>query len=179
MIEVLRIGDETRIMNPVTGEWQDMVNMVFIERGRDSANKAMSDTSNFLSELVGDEVGLENIRVHTHPVRRDKVDKFPVGSTHEGHINREMWSMPQMQQQIGREPRIVNGKITYFTTKLGATPEPDADYRTEIQTQVHLPAELLERARVGATQVQVTKRNPAPVRPSVPGSVENTEPVRQ
>lgn len=157
MIEVIEHRDFVSIKNPQTGQWQDMVTIVFLERGRSSANRGMSETSEFLSKLVGEDVGLESIRIHTHPVKIGSLSKFPIGSQHEGHINRKLYSTPQMENQVGRPPRIIDGQLTYFVTNIEAMAKDDLDFRDGKTVTQLVPQELIDQASVRATEV---KRRP-------------------
>lgn len=137
MIKVLRHGNTIEVKDPVTGKWNRMVNVVFIEEGRTGGNAHMTATSQFLSDLVGENVGLEGRRIHTHPVREDKIDLFGVHKDYggesvqeyPGHINRGLFSTPQLEQQVGVDPQMIDGRPTYFTTWIDSKPEEDLDQR--------------------------------------------------
>src|SRR5687768_15318960 len=99
MVKVHEHGNVYEVQNPLTKQWTRMINVIFIEEGRSGANKGLSDTSDFLSKLVGQQVGLDQIRTHTHPVKADLIGSFPIGMEMDGFINREMYSVPQMNSQ--------------------------------------------------------------------------------
>lgn len=165
-VKVLRHGDTFATQNPSTKEWQEMVNVVFIEEGREGVNKTLSHTSDYLSQMVGEDVGLGNTRTHTQPVKKESIDKglFPVGFEMPGYINREMYSTPQMANQQDKVPRIVDGKITYFKTTIEAMPKEDADYRIAVANVNTVPEELIMQAaqNLRATQVRTIHRAPNP-----------------
>lgn len=167
MVEVLRHGDTFVTQDPSTKEWTEMINVVFIEKGRSGVNRTLSESSRVLAEVAGVEnVGLDNTRTHTQPVRSDMVKEFPVGTQLPLHINREMWSTPQMANQEDKVPRIVDGKVTYFKTDLSKTPEEDKDYRTvSLSTTDMVPQELINQATrtLRATVVRTIHRAPNPV----------------
>lgn len=178
MITVKEIRDTFATLDPATGQWQEMTNVVFIEKGRSGVNRSLSASSEFLDELVGEKTGLDNTRTHTQPVRAELVEKgkFPVDSEHRGHINREMWSTPQMANQQDKVPRIIDQKVTYFKTKLEAIPKEDEDYRTvSITSDSVIPQELLNQAtqNMRATQVRTIHRAPAPVVETQPRAESN------
>jgi hypothetical protein len=161
MIKVLRHADTISVQNPVTGVWQDMVNVVFSEEGREGANKSMSETSDYLSQLVGQQAGLSQIRVHTHPVNKELIDggQFAVGSEWPGHINRELHSNAQMNNQVDRAPRMIDGLPTYFKTKIGPNPEEDKDYRDKSTAKViSIPDHLLQNMTLRGANVKTLKR---------------------
>jgi len=167
IVKVHRHGDTFATMNPATGEWQEMVNVVFVEEGRQGVNRTLSDTSDYLSQMMGEDVGLKNTRTHTQPVKKEAIDKglFPVGFEMPGYINREMYSTPQMANQQDKIPRVVDGKITYFKTSIEATPKDDADYRIAVANVDIVPQELITQAaqNLRATQVRTIHRAPNPV----------------
>lgn len=166
-VKVLRHGDTIATQNPSTGAWQEMVNVVFIEEGRDGVNRTLSETSKYLSQMIGEETGLNNTRTHTQPIQKEVIDKghFPVGFEMPGYINREMYSTPQMANQENRVPRIIDGKVTFFKTTIEAVPKDDADYRIATANVDYVPQELIEQATrsLRATQVRTIHRAPTPV----------------
>lgn len=155
MIKVLRHGNKISVRNPVSGIFEDMVNVTFVEIGRSGGNAQMSDTSAFLSQLAGEAVGLSNFRIHTHPLLAGTEGKFPVGSEHPGHINRRMYSTPQIRQQENVDPQMVDGRPTYFTTWISAVPEEDVDLRVSNEALLASDPDALKRANVNRTEVRV------------------------
>jgi hypothetical protein len=155
MIKVLRHGDTISVTNPVDGRTNTMINVVFIEEGRSGANKALSGSTDFLNNLVGLEVGLEQVRTHTQPVLATQIEHFPVGREYPGHINRSLYSVPQMRQQIGREPRMVDGKPTFFATELSEKAEEDKDFRLSIDILASIKPEEFANVQYGASEVRV------------------------
>jgi len=166
MITVIRHGDTFETQDPSTGAWTEMTNVVFIEKGRDGVNKTLSESSKLLGELIGAETGLDNTRTHTQPVRSSTVAQFPVGQEIPNlHINREMWSLPQMANQEDKAPRIIDGKVTYFKTTLSKIPEDDKDFRTiAVPVEEMVPKDLLNQATrtLRATQVRTIRRATSP-----------------
>lgn len=157
MLRIIRHGDELRVQDPVTGQWNDMINVVFMEEGRDGADKGMSDTTAFLTEIAGEQVGITQRRVHTHPVLRSAIanGKFAVDTTIPGHVNRELYTTAQMANQVGRPPRILNGRYTYFKTLISRVPEDDKDFRVPFEVQDnYVPQHLREQARIGVANVE-------------------------
>jgi hypothetical protein len=160
MVKVQAHGDTTEITNPVTREVTRMINVVFVEEGRDGADKNMSESSRLLSELIGEEVGLKQIRTHTHPVLEEQIGNFPIGAEFPFHISRGLYSEPQIRQQVDKPARIVDGKPTFFKTWLSKTIDPDQDYRKD----VNILASNEGTARVfgvnvGATTVRTVKKS--------------------
>jgi hypothetical protein len=155
MIKVLRHGNTISVQNPATGEWTDMINVTFAEEGRGGADKGMSETTAFLSNITGDaNVGLNQIRIHTHPVKVDKIGLFPIGQEFPGHINRGLFSQPQIRQQVDKDPRIVDGKATYFKTWISDTPEEDVDMRMDNNVLGSVKPSAVFGANVGAANVK-------------------------
>jgi hypothetical protein len=161
MIRVLRHGNTISVENPVTGEWQNMINVTFVEEGRGGADKTMSDTTAYLDSLFGDQsaqpvqTGLNQVRIHTHPVLADKIGMFPVGAEFPGHINRSMYSTPQLRQQTDKDARMIDGRPTYFKTFISATPEEDKDFRMDNDTIAKVKPSLLFTANVQAARVNI------------------------
>ena len=164
MVTVQRIGDTFQSKDPSTGEWTEMTNVVFIEKGRDGVNKTLSESSNVLNEVLGIEgtTGLDNTRTHTQPVRSNLIGEFPIGKEFpELHINREMWSIPQMANQEGKVPRIIGNKLTYFKTSLSKEPLDDRDFRTvEVTADDMVSKDLVAQAKrsLRATEVRTIQR---------------------
>jgi hypothetical protein len=156
MIKVLRHGDTISVRNPITGTDNVMVNVTFVEEGRNGGDATMSETSAFLAAITGgDEVGLQNLRIHTHPVLEEQLGKFPIGQELPGHINRGMFSTPQLKQQEGVPPRMINGRPTYFKTWIGPNPEEDVDYRISNDVMAASSPNSVFGAQIGAAQVRV------------------------
>jgi len=156
MIRVLRHGDTIAVRNPVTGQEQLMVNVTFVEEGgRNGGDAQMSETSQLLSEFAGENVGLQNLRIHTHPVLANKVKNFPIDATFPGFINRRLYSTPQLRQQVGVDARMVDGKPTYFKTSIGRTPEEDVDLRISNDVLASTNAVAFYGSQIGATDVRL------------------------
>lgn len=155
MIKVLRHGNTVAVRSPATGNEEVMVDVVFIELGRGGANANLSQSQEFLNELEGEDVGLPGIRVHTQPILKSKVGKYPTGRDIDGFINRRMYSKPQMVQQEGRPPREIDGRPTYFVTYLSKTAREDEDFRDSNELLAKTNPELLNGTITRATQVRV------------------------
>jgi hypothetical protein len=155
MLTVLKHGNRVKVHNPVDGSSTELINVVFAEEGRSGAISSMSGTSDFLNRLTGESVGLDNLRVHTHPIKADKIGLFPLGKKILGHINRKLYSQPQIRQQENVESRMVDGRPTYFTTYLDDTEKEDLDYRMANETLAQVDPEQFRRIRIGAAQVDI------------------------
>lgn len=162
MIKVLRHGNTISVQNPVTGEWQQMINVVFVEEGRGGADKGMSETSAFLSSITGEEVGLNQVRIHTHPVLADKIGHFPVNTEFAGHINRGLFSTPQIRQQVDKDARLIDGRPTYFKTWISARPEDDVDMRMDNNVLAQMKPSAVFAGNVGAANVRTLEVAPNP-----------------
>lgn len=161
-IKVLKHGNKIAVRNPVTGEEEVLINVVFVEEGRSGGDANMSETSQFLSQITGEEVGLNQLRIHTHPVLAKKIGLFPVDSEFPGHINRGLFSTPQLQQQVGRPARLVDGKPTYFKTWISEKPEDDVDQRIDNDVLMSKAPDMLFDAQIGATRVRVLEQVAVP-----------------
>lgn len=159
MIKVLRHGNRINVINPVTGQPTEMVNVIFVEEGRSGANPQLSITTDFLSSLVGEDVGLQNLRVHTQPVLVNQLEKFPIGKEFPGHINRGLFSTPQMQQQENRPARMIGGKPTYFSTWIDGVAAEDVDQRVSNEILLRTDPDAFRKANVGATRVEILEDN--------------------
>jgi hypothetical protein len=157
MIKVIRHGHTINVQNPITLEWNEMINVTFVEEGRAGADKGMSETSAFLSAIIGEEVGLSQLRTHTHPINSDKIGFFPIGFEMPGHINRGLFSTPQIRQQVDKDPRLIDGKPTYFKTWISDKPEEDVDMRMDNNALVQMSPNSVFGANVGAARVQTLK----------------------
>lgn len=156
MIKVLRHGDRISVRNPITDEEQEMINVVFVEEGRSGADATMSGSSELLSRLTGRQVGLNNLRIHTQPVLANTIGDFKVGKEFDGaHINRGLYSTPQLRKQEGLEGRNINGNSTYFKTWIEDTPKEDIDYRASLNVVASVDFAKLSNAKVGAAAVRV------------------------
>lgn len=160
MIKVLRHGNKISVTNPITRVKTDMIDVLFVEEGRTGGDAQMSETSNFLDRLVGGNgtTGLEQLRVHTHPVRAEKIGEFPIGKTFEGHINRSMYSRPAIKQQQGVAARMIDGRPTYFTTYISSQPQEDRDLRMSNEVLLQLDHKAFVNATLGGAVVEVLER---------------------
>lgn len=154
MIKVIKHGNKSIIVNPVNGEETEMINVVFAEEGREGANAQMSGTSAFLDRISGETTGLSQLRVHTHPVRSNKIGFFAIGKTMPGHINRSMYSTPQIAQQENVSSRIIDGRPTYFTTYISDSPEEDRDLRMSNEVLMHVNPNGFLHSRVRGAEVR-------------------------
>jgi hypothetical protein len=155
MIKVQAFGDMIQIPNPARpGEVTTMQNVVFIEEGRDGANKALSQGSDLLSQALGVEAGLVQVRTHTQPVALDAVAKLQVGMEIPNlHINRELYSSPQIRNQVDKEARMIDGQPTYFTTYISDRIEADRDRRIGLDVLATIRPNEIFNAQIGATEI--------------------------
>lgn len=158
MIKVLRHGNIIAVRNPITGKDQKMINVVFTEEGRGGADQKMTQTSEFLSQLAGENVGLSNLRVHTHPVLEEKINLFPPDKEFPGHINRGLYSTPQLRQQESVDPRMIDGKPTYFKTWISNQPEDDLDVRIDPEVLMSANPEVIFNANTRGTEVRIIEQ---------------------
>lgn len=154
-IKVLKHGRRETITNPVNGQKTEMITISFTEQGRSGGNAQMSDTSAFLSQFTGANSGLDNIRVHTHAVRADLIDNFPVGKELRGFINRNLFSTPQTSQQEAVRPRMIDGRPTFFTTYISANAEKDRDLRVPNDVLMRSNPEYFFSSTTSAAIVEV------------------------
>lgn len=157
MIKVQDYGNTIAVRNPRNGSETLMTNVIFVEEGRSGVNAHMSETSAFLSSIVGEDVGLSLQRTHTHPVQASKIGLFPKGQEFPGYINRGLFSTPQMRTQENVDPRIIDGRPTYFATWIGNTPEDDVDARMSNDELAKVFPEVLKKANLGVAAVRVVK----------------------
>lgn len=157
-IKVQDYGSKIVVTNPRNGQKTEMINVIFTEAERGGVNAHMSETSKFLSQLIGEEVGLSLIRSHTHPVLSSKIQFFPIGQEFPGHINRGLFSTPQMRQQKDVDPRVIDGRPTYFATWIGDKPEDDVDLRLSNDELAKSYPEMLKSANAGVSQVEVVQQ---------------------
>lgn len=155
MLKVQKHGQTVRVLNPVTGAYSNMVKVTFTQEGRSGAISSLSASSDFLDSITGEKTGLDQIRVHTHLIKLDKIDLFPVGKAIDGHINRKLFSQAQMEQQENVQSRMVDGQPTYFTTYLDSVERPDVDYRMTNETLAHVDPEAFRNTRTRSTTVTV------------------------
>lgn len=163
MITVSKHGNKILVTNPINGQKTEMINLTFTEQGRSGGNAQLSDTSVFLNQFAGENTGLDNIRVHTHPIRAALIGNFPVGKKLAGFINRNLYSTPQIRQQEGVDSRMIDGQPTYFTTYISANPEKDRDLRVSNETLMRAHPELFARARTSGTVVETLEVAGLPV----------------
>lgn len=155
MVTVHRHGNKTRGKFPGTGEITDLVDIIFIERGRGGANLHLSNSSAALSAVLGKNVGLETVRTHTQPVRLSEIEDFPVGKKLQLFINRTLYSEPAMKQQDGRAARRIDGRPTFFVTELSETPQADIDKRESNEVLSRYNPGLLGNTEIGGIQMEV------------------------
>lgn len=160
-IKVYRYGNTIRVTNPVTKQKETLVNVIFTEEGRTGGDAHMSETSKFLSALVGAEVGLQNLRVHTQPILESEIAKFPLNREFPGHINRGLFSTPQLRQQVDVKPRMIDGRPTYFKTWIDANAQDDVDMRVSADTLMMADADNVLNSQIGSAEVEILKKAPA------------------
>lgn len=157
MIKVLSYGDKRIIVNPINGKETTVINVRFAEYGRSGGDPSMSNSSDLLSRIAGENVGLDNIRVHTQSIKEELIGKFPINSEHNLHINRVMSSTPFMRQQQNVSARAIDGKATYFKTYLSETIQEDLDYRIDPNVLAQVRPDLLFGAQLGAAVVKTVE----------------------
>lgn len=161
MVRVHSHGNKIAVVNPVTGQETVMINVTFVEEGRGGANSQLALTSDFLSQITGESVGLSQIRVHTQPVVAEKISLFPIGKEFPGHVNRALYSTPQMEQQKNAEPRMIDGQPTYFTTWISNREEEDVDKRISNEALLQLNPQGFLNISPRATVVKVLEEKPS------------------
>lgn len=159
MIKVLRHGNKFSVRNPITGEINTMANIVFIEEGRSGGDTKMSGSSNFLSDILGQQVGFSTLRTHTQPVLENKLELFPIGKELPGHINRGIYSTPQLRQQQSVQARMIDGRPSYFKTWFDNEAKDDEDKRISLDIQVSVNPSSVFNAQVGAAEVRLLDGN--------------------
>lgn len=163
MVKVLRHGNKIRVKNPITGELTVLIDVVFVEEGRSGANKSLAATNDVFNTYFGKSVGLDQLRTHTQAFKEGEIGNFPIHKDFNGEgtktfpffINRTMYSTPQMRQQVGVAPRMIDGKPTYFTTAIEAMPMEDVDKRDPVEITAKLRPQLWDSAVVGTAEVEI------------------------
>lgn len=155
MITVQRYGNRIIVRNPVNGQDNTMLNVVFVEEGRGGADAGMTESANHLSRITGETVGLSQLRVHTQPILESKIHLFEIGKQFPGYINRGLYSTAQLKRQTDPdvEFRMLDGRPTYFKTWISDTPRPDADFRVSNEVLMTADPAKFMRARVRTAQV--------------------------
>lgn len=155
MIKVLRHGAKFSVKNPITGNPNTMANVVFVEEGRSGGDAKMTGSSDFLSNALGTQVGFNQLRTHTQPVLEEKLELFPVGKELPGHINRGIYSTPQLRQQQSVQARMIDGRPSYFKTWFDTEAKEDEDKRISLDVQVSVNPNSVFNAQIGAAEVRV------------------------
>lgn len=155
MIKVLRHGNKISPVDPLTGKTTSLQNVVFVEYGRKSKEDTMGNTSDYLDGLVNEKTGLGTQRIHTHPIRIEHIGLFPIGKDFPGHINRTLTSVPDIKQQGGQRATMINGRPTFTTTSIDASPMDDRDERLSNEDLIKVNPLAFEQARLGTAQVKV------------------------
>lgn len=158
MVKVHEIGRPRWVTNPQTGDRQEMVLVTFIEESkRLGGNADLSLSSQVLDEVLGVETGLPQFRTHSQLVTPEAAGKLQVGQAFPTlHINRTLSTFPVMVQQKDAKPRIVDGRPTYFNTKLDRQPVEDKDTRIDNNIVASNYPHLFTDAQLGATIVETT-----------------------
>ena len=133
-----------------------MVNVTFVEEGRQGANHQVADTSALLDRLIADELGgdttgLRQLRIHTQPIREDKIHLFPIGREFNAFITRALYSTPQLRQQEHVRPRMIDGRPTFFLTWLADNQEDDKDNRLSNDVLASIHPEYFDNIIVSQT----------------------------
>jgi len=159
MVKVQNVGERRVVINPQDGKATEMVHVTFIEEGRGGANPSLSLSSDVLSDVLGVQAGLQQIRVHSQLVSLEAAPKLRAGDELPLFINRRLYSTPVMRQQVDVSPRMIDGRPTYFATELGKQPTEDVDLRLSNEVLVNAQGSLLFKAQVGGTEVRVIRNN--------------------
>lgn len=174
-IRVVAHGNHIEVTNPANGQKTQMTVVVFEEEGRSGANVQLSASSDFLSRIIGDDMGLPQIRTHSQAFPDEKLVHLPVGTVLPGHINRTMYSTPQMRQQIPVPGRMINGRPTYFVTELSEIAKDDVDLRVDVDTHMKLkPEDFFNTAPSGANVVVLEERPVRRIPAANPANVNTT-----
>lgn len=170
MIKVKSHGLRREITNPADGSKRVTIPVTFIEEGRSGAVGSLSRTNDFLSQLTGKPVGLNQLRIHTQSIPEEQIGDYPVDKVFDqGHINRILYSFPQMRQQGNVEARMIDGKPTYIVTEIGGVAVEDKDERVTTETLAQISPETIRNARVGVAEVRTLTNEGAPA----PGALTN------
>jgi hypothetical protein len=111
-VKVFRHGNRIAVNNPVNpSQTTYMTDVTFVETGRRGANHQLADTSALLDRLVMDELqqlgipttGLDQLRIHTQPVRDEALPIFAIGKEFNAFINRTMYSHTTNEAATGCE----------------------------------------------------------------------------
>lgn len=154
MVTVTSLGQKRKIQNPANlSEWTEVQIVTFQERGRSGANNSMAESTDALNKVLGVQTGLDTVRTHSHPVRIEVAQGLSVGKEMPLFINRKMYSLPQLEQQVGAAPRMVNGRPTYFLTYLSDTAQADEDLRLKTEELIAINKDAFSNSRVSAAQV--------------------------
>ena len=154
MIRVVKHGQKRVIVNPRNPKEETVeIPVTFIEEGRGGLNANLTQSSELLSEWAGANVGLNLSRTHTFPVRENQIEKFAIDTELPFFINRTLTSTKQMRQQENVEGRMIDGKLTYVSTTLSRTAEPDKDLRVSLETSAAIDPERVRRATTGTADV--------------------------
>lgn len=169
MVKVFRYGDKIAVRNPANpSEVTHMVKVTFMEEGREGGNAQVSNTTAILDRLLAEELngettGLNQFRIHTQPVREDQVRLFPIGRQFNAFINRGLFSTPQLRQQEGVRPRMIDGRPTFFLTWMEDVKRDDVDQRlsNDVLATIH-PEYFAEQVVSQSAEVTLEEtKNPA------------------
>jgi hypothetical protein len=163
-IKILRFGNGINVENPVllNADSTEMVDVIWAEIGqRPGANKDISESSRALDIILKQELedagigtsGLDNFRIHTQPVKKVLVQNghLKLGVEYDGFINRRLHSVPQLRQQQGVAPRMIDGRPTFFTTKIELKPLDDMDERMSNEQLSKIHPEYFDGSIVSQT----------------------------
>lgn len=81
------------------------------------------------------------------------LDKFPIGKEFPGHINRILYSSPQIAQQADKAPRMVDGKPTYFVTVMEQNAKDDIDNRLPLEVVASLRPSDIDNAILAVADI--------------------------
>lgn len=162
--------DFTVVRNSVHGT-VNMINVHFVEYGRDGVNAELALSSNTLSRILGVETGLPTQRTHSQLMTPESANILNEGQDIDGaFINRIMHSTPQMEQQINTKPRMVDNKPTWFTTVIAPVAKQDEDRRIDNDKLRLIHPEYFEDALVNGTAT-VKRINTY----NIPGTSQSTQ----
>lgn len=161
MVTVEKHGPLRVIVNPRTGEETREIPVTFVEYGRGGLNSGLNKSQEVLSAFAGANVGLNQARVHTFPIKEEEIHKFELGTVIPNlYVNRKLSSMKQMRQQDNVQARLIDGKLTYVSTSLDTAPLPDIDERVSLETSAQIDPESVRSAITGTASVRTIATEP-------------------
>lgn len=155
MLKVTGKGKPYDTQDPRSKQWTTLVNVIYEEVGRPTGKFGLVRSTELLDNFFGEATGLPQVRSHTQPMRVEVANKIKVGDEIPNlHINRGLYSLPDIKAQLDVKPRMIGNRPTFFLTWLDDKEADDLDERLPNEVLAQIRPDLFLAATVENAQIR-------------------------